>query len=326
MKKNNAKILFFEFFFFLFLFTICVYLAKVDIPKYEEKKEDDVSLIHDGIEIEGSDILLNNYNNNLWIKKGGTYQISGTLKDRFLMIDTSENVTLIFDNITFDDEKGLSIINKQKNDLTLFLKENSNNRIKEIVSNGNVIIDGNGTLAIDTNQIIGNLTINNGVIIMKNGCNITGNLTMNQGFVRILSNLTVTDSILLYDGTLFIQEDSAEPLKWIIQGGKLIYFGMMENDQIESNQNVLSYTFQEKVEDDIFSIQKNQEEFLSIQVPSAFKSMIISTKELEEGVYTFYSGGNHLGNLENGIYNKGLYLGGTKLAELEYKSNKIENE
>lgn len=332
-KTKKRQIILFELFFFLFLFLICVYLIKVDIPRYEESKESNAESMNDGIEMNGYDVLLNHYDDNLWIRKGGTYQISGTLKNHFLVVDTEENVTLIFNNVTFYDEKEVSIINKQSNDLTLYLTENSKNIIKGIVSNGNVFIDGSGTLVINSNQketqIVGNLTMNDGVMMISSGCDVKGNLVINQGFVRILSEMTVTGSTILNDGTFFLQEKNErnDSSKWIINGGNFIYFGMVDiSNQMESHQNILSYTLNKAVEDDLVSIQKDNEEFLSIQVPSAFKSIAISVPSLNDGLYTFYSGGNHLGNLENGIYGKGLYIGGTKLEEFEYKSNKMEHE
>ena len=346
--KEKRKIILLETSLFFLVFLISFYLIKVDIPKYEkDKEESSVSLVDNGIEITDSKISLDQYHTNLWIKHGGTYYLNGTLQKQTLLIDTEETVELIFDNVTFLSKDEPCILNKQKNELTLYLKENTSNMMKTedseniILSNGNVIIDGSGKLTIETNQTgmtlnSSNLTILNGEILIeaKNGCKVDGNLTMNQGFLRVIASntgLNITQELVLNDGTIYSNGGSIEKTNGIyasiiVNGGTLLSLGMDHTIlQENSNQPILTYTLEEIAEDEIVSIQKINQELLSFQAKSAFHTIIVSTPEIEDGIYSLYIGGNHFGTSKYGIYSKELYIGGTKIGDFEYKSNIIEN-
>lgn len=52
----------------------------------------------------------------------------------------------------------------------------------------------------------------------------------------------------------------------------------------------------------------NNEEFISVRTPKGFKTVIISTPEVTDTVYIFYSGGNHEGTYSQGNYEKGFYM------------------
>ena len=124
---------------------ILIYLNIEEINKKEEVKEPDnrfemreeskeketkESDIEKGEEVSEKEIDLSKYDNNITINKGGTYTLTGEF-EHSVLIDSENEVTLILDNVTIENENTASIANISENDLTIKLEENTENNLSD---------------------------------------------------------------------------------------------------------------------------------------------------------------------------------------------------
>ena len=177
----------------------------------------------EGQTIYNSNIDLSQYKDtNISIKQGGEYTITGEFTNTIL-VDSVDPVVLNLDNVTINNQySGVAIKNERDNQLTINLINGTTNTfisngegVNEtqgtIVSNGDLLINGDGQLNIDNNQLSG-YAIN---------C---------SSKVEILSGIISIDAL----NTGIKQENKEKSIN--IKGGTL--YVLAENDAILTNQPV----------------------------------------------------------------------------------------
>lgn len=299
------------------------------------KKED----IKEGTIILTNEINLDTYSDNITIKKGGKYTLSGSL-DATVRIDTSEKVNLVLNNATIKGKNTSAIINLQSNDLTVYLNDNTINYVEDngnseydsaIFSNGNIVLDGTGELNVKCNQIYSegiatndkDITIKSGKINIEStddGINAGGEsggiININGGTIYIKAVGDAIDSnnkIIINDGILYATGgetgtdgalDSENGI--IINGGVVVALGYnhIEMPLDDSNQYVLGVNLSENVDDNVNITLVNEYNFeiISFITKQKINKIMISLPDLSNGNYKLYKNVIHSGNLEQGIY------------------------
>ncbi len=203
-----------------------------------------------------------------------------------------------------------------------------------IYSNGELIFTGNGTLYVNGEQNEGegiateaqNITFNSGTYIVASnddGINAGGNgatITFNGGTFYINAGGDGIDSnkdAIINGGTIFvIGSDTGGDAGidtddgYVINGGIVIALGsdMIEVPMDTSKQKVIAFSLDSVIsKDTIITLMKDDEVIVSFEAPKNFKTIIISTDEIDDGEYSLYSGGYNSGTLVNGIYTDGIY-------------------
>lgn len=295
--------------------------------------------IKEGTIVLTNEINLDTYSDNITIKKGGKYTLSGSL-DATVRIDTSEKVNLVLNNATIKGKNTSAIINLQSNDLTIYLNENTINYIEDngnseydaaIFSNGNIILDGTGELNVKCNQIYSegiatndkDITIKSGKINIEStddGINAGGEsggiININGGTIYIKAVGDAIDSnnkIIINDGILYATGgetgtdgalDSDNGI--IINGGVVVALGYnhMEMPLENSSQYVLGINLSENIDDNVNITLVNEYNFeiISFITKQKINKIMISLPDLSDGNYKLYKNVIHSGNLDQGIY------------------------
>lgn len=318
---------------------ILIYLNIEEINKKEEVKEPDnrfemreeskeketkESDIEKGEEVSEKEIDLSKYDNNITINKGGTYTLTGEF-EHSVLIDSEDEVTLILDNVTIENENTAAIANISENDLTIKLEENTKNNLSDggsseydscIYSKGNLIIEGKGILNVYGNQEEGegiatetkDITINSGIINIESeddGINAGGDggtITINDGTIYIKANGDGIDSnknLIINGGKTYTvgspiggdagidTDDGFE-----INGGELIALGsdMLEKPESTSTQEFICFTLKDKISKGATITLKNdeEEEIIEFEADEEFKTLIISNEKITKGTYYLY--------------------------------------
>jgi len=146
----------------------------------KDTKKDDVD---SGSKVEANNINLNEHTTNINISTGGEYNITGEFENS-IIVDSTEKVILNLNNVTIDSKITAAIANKNSGELVINLVENTTNILKDngsseydgcIYSEGNLTIEGSGTLKVYGRQEEGegiatetkDITINGGDIYIE---------------------------------------------------------------------------------------------------------------------------------------------------------------
>lgn len=295
----------------------------------EEKteKETKASDIETGQEITQSHIDLNQYDTNITITKSGEYTIKGTF-EKSILINADSDVTLILDEVNIQNNITATIANIGENNLIIRLADNSNNTLSDggaseydacIYSNGKLIIEGNGTLNVYGNQEEGegiatetnDITINGGNITIEcqdDGINAGGDggtITINDGEIYIKANGDGIDSnknLIINGGTIYTMGSPIGGDAGIdtdggfeINGGTVIALGsdMLEKPEKSSKQKSVCFELNTKVSKETEIVFKNEreEEIISFEAKEEFRTLIISSSKLTDGIYYLYQNG-----------------------------------
>lgn len=296
-------------------------------------------------------ISLNDYSSDIKIIKGGTYTLTGVLRNT-LYIETDEKVVLNLNNVKITAKETAAIANIKKNDLVIHLNDDTVNTLADggsedglydgcIYSNGEIIIEGNGELIVKGQQGDGEgiatknapITINSGkinIVSIDDGINTGGSggtITINGGEILINAGGDGIDSnkdIVINGGIVYaigsangadsgVDADSGVE----INGGVLIATGAAELGPLNttSKQNSIMFAFSKlKASDKLITlIDENDNVIVSFIPYDAFSTLLISTDTLKDGKYYLYQNGTNTGELENGIYTGGTYEKGNIL-------------
>ena len=134
----------------------------------EKIKNSDVSTdtsniitLGDSIKISGSGVTA--ANGVVAINQGGTYEITGTLKDGYINVTAKDEVTLVLNNASITNDDGPCIYSEDAKTLTVYTKVSSENTLSDgeayvdtdakgaIFSNDSLVLDGEGMLKVNGN-------------------------------------------------------------------------------------------------------------------------------------------------------------------------------
>lgn len=151
------------------------------------------------------------------------------------------------------------------------------------------------------------LNINGGRIIVDasgDGLDANGSIYMKDGVVIVNGPENNGNGSLDYDG------------KFDVTGGVLIAAGssgMAQAPSESSTQNIVNINKSFEANSLIHIEDENGNEVITFVPSKAIGSLIVSSPEIETGsTYKIYTGGESTGTLEDGLYTKGNYSGGTE--------------
>ena len=300
------------------------YLSEKNNFEEVQTEKDEVSL--DKSNMVNSEVIdLSQQTTDVTITKGGSYEIKGEFTNSLLVDAENEEVELILNNVKISNEKTAAIIGLAAKSITVNLKDGTENILSDggnseydgcIFSNAELIFEGNGKLTVNGNQNEGegiateaaDITINSGEIFVTSnddGINAGGDgatITVNGGNIYVDASGDGIDSnknAVINGGTLFVLGsdvggdagiDTDEG--YVINGGTVVALGsdMIEVPDNTGSQNTLAISLNEKIDKDtMVSLMNNDKSVLSFISPKSFKTIIISSKTLENGEYQLYT-------------------------------------
>lgn len=230
---------------------------------------DEVTVVEDA----GGQINLATLTNNLKIEHGGTYALTGEMKEGLAVeVETNEAVTIRLENATINANNGAAIASIGEGKLTIEIADNSLNKLRDggesdydacIYVQGPLTIDGNtGTLIVNGRQYEGN------------GIRSRQNIAINGGTIY-LSGLKAS-----------IDADNG----YAIHGGLVAALGSNTTDEPdnESRQHTIAimldkvYDMGDKVElEDAVG-----ETVMSFDANEGFRDLVLSNAQIQDGTYT----------------------------------------
>ena len=293
----------------------------------ETEKQTSANDVESGENVSKNDIDLNRYNSNITLTQAGEYTVTGEFKNT-LLVNTSENVTLILNGVNIKNAKTAAIANIGMGTLTIKLKENTTNILSDgdsseydacIYSIGPIVIEGNGTLNVYGNQEEGegiatetnNITINGGNINIEcadDGINAGGDggtIKINGGNVYIKASGDGIDSnknLIINGGNVYTMGSSIGGDAGIdtdggfeIHGGDVIALGsdMLQSPDNSSKQKAVCFNLNSKMQAGVNISLKNEngEEVVNFEAKEDFKTLIISNSKIVTGTYYLYQNG-----------------------------------
>ena len=231
-------------------------------------------------------------NNNIYINSGGVYEVSGILYNGTIYIDTADDVTLNFNEVTIVNENTSVIDNRKSNKVVINLEEETNNILSDgsasasaIKSIGDIFLEGTGSMLIYANN--------------------------NSGITTSDGNLVV-DGINLYVIAKGASFDIAK--EFLINSGIVLGLGNggMQTTSNLSKQNTLLFNFSsELVEGTTLSLKNAKDESLiNFMGLRDFKTLTLSLPNLDKGRYFLYQDTLCDARVKNGIYNECDVSGG----------------
>ena len=200
-------------------------------------------------QISGVSINLNDEADTVTIDAGGTYEITGETSDGQIVIVTEDDVDLILNEVTIGNQDSAAIWIQSEGMVTItlegentlinggeFVEENDDDPDALIYSEGDIVIDGDGTLSLTATAGKGiranrTLTIESGVFVIdaEEGLEATG-LVINDG------NITITAS----DDGINASDKTDEFTPYLIINGGNISITMADGDTdgIDSNGDI----------------------------------------------------------------------------------------
>lgn len=332
------------------LITNNLILNNKNNPNVEETTEKDKVTLDESNSVTGSNIDLSKENTDVTITKGGTYTFNGEFTHSIIVDAKDEEVELVLNDVTINTENTATIIGLEASKITITLNDNTTNTLSDggnseydgcIFSNAELVFEGNGALVVNGNQNDGegiateakNITFNGGtyrITSVDDGINAGGDgatITINDGTFYIDASGDGIDSnknAIINGGRIFVMGsdvggDSGIDTDdgYVINGGFVVALGsdMIETPDDDSKQNTLAFTLDSTIsKDTIVTLMKDDEVIVSFSASKSFKTIIISTDNLEDGSYTLYEGGSNTGDLVLGIYQNCTYTKGNKIS------------
>ena len=268
-------------------------------------------------------VNLSDYDSDVTIKEGGTYYISGNLSNS-LIINTTDEVELVLDNVNISSSKTAALIGLNTSKILINLKEGSINTLSDggnssydgcIYSNGELIFTGTGKLIVYGNQNEGegiateaqDITFNGGIYEISSnddGINAGGDgatIVINDGTFYINASGDGIDSnknAIINGGEIFVMGSDVGGDSGIdtddgytVNGGLVVALGtdMIETPLDDSNAKTLAFTLDKTISKNVMiSIFKDDKLFLSFVAPKSFKTIIVSGDKVTNGNYKVY--------------------------------------
>lgn len=165
--------------------------------KIIEKEE--INIIDDWSSYETYDVVLNE---TYTITKPGIYNITGTIQDGSLIVNTNGNVKLVLNGVNIKNSNGPAINIKEAKNTYIHLSETTTNVLEDngsseedgtLYSSDDLFIDGSGTLEVISNNQDGIVSKDDLVII--------------NGTIKVISNddgIRGKDSVIIKNGNITI--------------------------------------------------------------------------------------------------------------------------
>lgn len=215
--KNKKELIIYIILVILILLTI-VYLI---INKTNKENDNDIAIdkitdIDTTVDLDNSDETINwdNYQtkdltltDSITITTGGIYNLSGTITDGMITVDTNDYVKLILNNVSITNSSGPAIYVKKAKTVLIYLSDNSNNYLEDssnysnydedinatIYSKDDLVLDGTGSLTVKANY-------QDGIVSKDDLKIINGNYTISSADDGIRGK----DSVYIIDGNFDI--------------------------------------------------------------------------------------------------------------------------
>lgn len=234
--KNKKKLIIYIILVILILLTI-VYLI---INKTNKEKDNDISIdkitdIDTTVDLDNSDETINwdNYQtkdltltDSITITTGGIYNLSGTITDVMITVDTNDYVKLVLNNVSITNSSGPAIYVKKAKTVLIYLSDNSNNYLEDssnysnydedinatIYSKDDLVLDGTGSLTVKANY-------QDGIVSKDDLKIINGNYTISSADDGIHADT----EIIIDNGNIDIKEsyEGIEAAKITINNGDI---------------------------------------------------------------------------------------------------------
>lgn len=194
------------------------------------------------------------------ITAGGTYSVSGTLKNGQLTIDTEQEVFLELAGVNITNNSGAAIQITNAKKVTMTLKKGTANTLTDggtsdlnaaLFTNDTLVIEGDGNLTINGNQAHGiesddDVIINGGIITISaltDGIHAKDNLTINSGTVNIISAYEGMESkgdIIINGGkiTVSASDDGLNAAIDLTVNDGYVYIKTTKGDAIDTNGTI----------------------------------------------------------------------------------------
>lgn len=302
------------------------FVLKNNVPLQEQSAEKDKVTLDESNAVNSNAANLGDCTTDVTITKGGTYEFSGEFTHSIIVNAANEDVEIVLNNVKITNSTTAAIIGLSAKSVTINVKDNTENTLSDggnseydgcIFSNAPLVFTGNGTLIVNGNQNEGEgiaaeatgITINSGkYIITSNDDGINaggdgGTITINGGDVYVNASGDGIDSIknaIINGGTLFVFGSDVggdagidTDAGYTVNGGVVVALGsdMIETPMADSKQNTLAFTLDNKIDKDTPVVLKNAagSEIISFNAPKSFKTVIISTPDLENGSYSLFT-------------------------------------
>ncbi len=340
------------------------YLLNNNQDRFVENEQKDKVILDESNVVLGENIDLNKQDSDVTINKGGTYTFTGKFAHSIIVDAKDEDVEIVLNNVTIENSETAAIIGLNANKITINLSDDSINTLSDggnseydgcIFSNAELEFLGSGKLIVKGNQNEGegiateakDITFNGGTLVITSnddGINAGGDgatITFNDGTFYIDASGDGIDSnknAVINGGIIFVMGSDVggdagidTDVGFTINGGTVIALGsdMIETPLESSKQKSIAFSLKNSIEKDtIVTLMKKNQEIISFQASKSFKTIIISSEDLTDGIYELYTDGQNSGKLIYGIYQNSKYVKGDKLVingETDFKVSKNIN-
>lgn len=305
-----------------------------------------------GEKVKTKRINLDDYDSNVTITESGEYTLSGSF-NYSVLVEADDKVILNLNDVTIKANNTAAIANISDNELIINIVADTENTLTDggsgdydgcLYSKGPLTIQGDGILNIFGRQEDGegiattdnDITINGGIINVESaddglnaGGDTGGTITINDGTLYVKASGDGIDSngnLIINGGIVYAMGSSTggdagldADNEIAINGGTVIALG---SDMLElptdSNQKYIALSLENRINSGelITLLNEDGEVVISFEAKETFKTIIISSENLDKGTYSLYQGGSNSGTLENNFYNNGEYTKGSLIKTL----------
>lgn len=302
-----------------------VVAAVVLMPNAEKEADQAVTGAMETIASKNASYDLSTLTENLKITDGGTYTLSGEMKDGLsVIVESDAAVEIVLNGAMINATATAAIAQTGSGALTIKIADNTENNLSDggsseqdacIYSEGALTIDGgNGILRVTGQQKEGegiateaaDMTINGGVIYVDSaddGLNAGGDggtITINGGELHINAGGDGIDSnknAVFNGGKVYVAGSSAggdagidTDGGYVVNGGLIVALGsdMLESPESNSSQYVVAMTLGTTYQEGAEIDLENSDgvAVISFDAMENFKTLVLSSDQLTTGTYT----------------------------------------
>lgn len=318
-------------------YGISKYVLSSDIRKIEENTQKEDVILDKSNVIEEGTTDLSNMQTDVTITSGGTYTLTGKLNHSVIIDAASQEVRLVLNGVDISTSDTACIIGLSADKIVIVLAQDTQNTLTDcgnseydgcIFSCAPLEFEGEGTLTVNGMQNEGegiateaqNITFNGGTYIINSaddGINAGGDgatITINDGTFYIDASGDGIDSnkdAVINGGTIFVigsdtGGDSGIDTDegYVINGGTVVALGtdMIELPEDTSEQKTLAFNLTQAIsKDTLVTLTKDGAPYISFVASKSFKTIIISTSDIDESSFAIYTE-----SMEGNVSNYGI--------------------